>query len=129
MDYVEPTPDERQRAANAYAFWVLALPELAAAARPGSAWFRGHIRQAALLGLFETLALIVVLALPAMLIGLLIALHLPIGATATIWIYAIGFLLDIATVVLEVALSLALAARAARGERFTIAFLPRVWGR
>lgn len=129
MEYVEPTPEERQRAANAYIFWVLALPELVAAARPSSAWFRAHVRQATMLGLVGTTALIVVLALPAILIGILIALRAPIGTTATIWIYAFGFLLDIATFVLELALGFALAARAARGERFTIAFLPRAWGR
>jgi|GEM_PF-5555932 len=125
MDYVEPTPDERQRAANAYAFWILALPEFAATARPSSGWFRGHIRQAAMLGLFETILFLIVLALPAMAIGLLVAVRVPVGIVATMWIYGIGFVLDAAAVVLQIMLGFALAARAARGERFTVAFLPR----
>ncbi|TAM58214.1 hypothetical protein EPN52_11280 [bacterium] len=129
MEYVEPTPEERQRAAGAYAFWVLALPELAPAARPASAWFRAHIRQAVALGLVETAALLIVLALPAVLVGVALALRLPVGTAATVWIYALGFVLDVAAIVLGLALNVALAARAARGERFTIAFLPRSWAR
>jgi len=125
MDYLEPTPEERQRAANAYACWLLALPELAASARPGSAWFRGHVRQAVLLGLIEALVLVIVLAAPAILIGVMLALRVPLGTTATVWIYAVGFVADVVVFVLEVTLGFALAARAARGERFRIAFLPR----
>ncbi|MDE2570898.1 MAG: hypothetical protein KGM44_00055 [bacterium] len=129
MDYAEPTAEERQRAANAYAFWILAVPELGASARPGSAWFRGHIRQALMLGLAETAILIGVLAAPALLVGLLLLVHVPLTARATVWIYAAGFLIDAGVFVLAVALGFSLAARAARGERFSVAFVRRARSR
>lgn len=125
MDFVEPSREERQRAANAYVCWVLALPDLAATAQPSSAWFRGHLRQALALGLIEGAVLIAVVALPALLTGALLAMHVAITTRATVWIYAVGVVADVAAFAIAVTLGFALAARAARGERFSVAFLPR----
>jgi uncharacterized membrane protein len=108
--------DLKQRAANAYVVWPLALLDLFREPAEATAWSRLHTRQAFVYGIVATLAYLVLLALP-----LLIVLPIPgISTGAVVWIYALGLLADIFGAFVLLGLSLTYRERALRGDLFAI---------
>lgn len=111
--------DPARRAANAYAVWPLALLDLFREPPNATAWTRLHTRQAFVYGLVATLAYLVLLALPLLIV-------IPLGSvttTAVIWIYALGLLADFVAAIGLLALTLSYRERALRGELFSIRFV------
>ena len=111
--------DPARRAANAYAVWPLALLDLFREPPNATAWTRLHTRQAFVYGLVGTLAYLVVLALPLLII-------IPLGTvstTAVIWIYALGLLADVVVAIGLLSLTLSYRERALRGELFSIRYV------
>ena len=83
----------RQRAANAYVVWPLAVLDLFREPAEATAWSRLHTRQAFAYGIVVTVAYLVLLALPLLLV---IAIPpLARSTTAVVWIYALGLFADI----------------------------------
>lgn len=111
--------DPNQRAANAYAVWPLALLDLVREPPNATAWTRLHTRQAFVYGLLATLAYLVLLALP-----LLVVIPLSsVSTTAVIWIYGLGLLADLVVAIWLCGLTLSYRARALRGELFSIRYV------
>lgn len=110
--------DLRQRAANAYVVWPLAVLDLFREPPEATAWSRLHTRQAFVYGILATFAYFVLLALPL----LLIVVIPPLGRSATVvvWIYAIGLLADVVGAFVLMGLCLSYRERALRGELFAI---------
>jgi uncharacterized membrane protein len=114
----------KQRAANAYIVWPLAVLDLFREPPEATAWTRLHTRQAFVYGIGATLAYLVLLALP-----LLLVLAIPPLAgsvTAVVWIYALGLLADIVGAFVLMGLSLSYRERALRGELFAIPYVTPV---
>jgi hypothetical protein len=113
--------DLRQRAANAYVVWPLAVFDLFREPPEATAWSRLHTRQAFVYGIVATFAYLVLLALPL----LLIVLIPPIASStaAVVWIYALGLLADIVGAFVLMGLSLSYRERALRGELFAIPYV------
>jgi uncharacterized membrane protein len=115
-------PEEiRQRAANAYAIWPLAVLDLFREPAEATAWSRLHTRQAFVFGIAATLAYLVLLALP-----LLIFIVIPPLAgslTGTVWLYAVGLLADVVGAFALLGLALSYRGRALRGELFSIPYV------
>jgi type IV secretory pathway VirB3-like protein len=111
----------QQRAANAYAIWPLAVLDLFREPAEATAWSRLHTRQAFVFGIAATLAYVVLLALPLL---ILIAVP-PLAAslTGTVWLYAAGIVADIAGAFVLLGLTLAYRGRALRGELFSIPYV------
>ena len=100
----------RQRAANAYVVWPLAALDLFREPPDATAWSRLHTRQAFVYGIAATLAYLVLLALP-----LLIVIPCPdVSTAAVVWIYALGILADLAGAVVLLGALAALPRRARR---------------
>lgn len=114
---MDGSPNEAQlRAANAYIVWPLALLDLFNRSQETTAWSRLHSRQAFVFGLAATLAYVVLLAVP-----LLVVIAVPrIEFGAVVWIYAFGLLADIVGALFLFGLALSYRERATRGELFSI---------
>lgn len=114
-------PDLRQRAANAYVLWPLALLDVFREPSDATAWYRIHTRQAFVYGIVATLAYVLLLAFPLLLI---IAIPPLAGSlSAVVWVYAVGLLADIIGAFVLMGLSLSYRERALRGELFSIRFV------
>jgi uncharacterized membrane protein len=112
------TSDLEQRAANAYLVWPLAVVDLFREPADATAWSRLHARQAFVYGIVATLAYLVLLAVP-----LLLVLAIPPLAgslTAVVWIYALGLFADLIGAIVLLGLSLSYRERALKGELFAI---------
>jgi len=111
----------RQRAANAYVVWPLAVLDLFREPAEATAWSRLHTRQAFVYGIVATGAYLALLALPLL---LLLAIP-PLGGstTAVVVVYSIGLLADIVGALLLLGLSLSFRERALRGELFAIRYV------
>lgn len=111
----------RRRAANAYAVWPLAVLDLFREPIEATAWSRLHTRQAFVYGIVATVAYLVLLALPFLIV---VAIPPLSGSTtAVVWLYALGLLADVVGAVGLIALSLSFRERALRGELFAIRFV------
>jgi hypothetical protein len=111
----------KQRAANAYIVWPLAVLDLFREPPEATAWSRLHTRQAFVYGVAATAAYLVLLALP-----LIIVLAIPplAGAvTAVVWVYALGLLADIVGAFVLMGLSMSFRERTLRGELFAIPYV------
>jgi uncharacterized membrane protein len=108
--------EDYQRAAGAYLVWPLALAALIQEQPTASRWSRIHTRQALAFGVLATLGYLVLMALP------LIAIIADPGISTgtTVLVYAVGLGLDAVVFVALVASAFSFAARAGRGELFTI---------
>ena len=106
-----------QRAAGAYLVWPLAAVALVRELPGASRWTRIHTRQALTFGLLASIGYLVVLALPLM---IELASGFAIATGTTVWIYAFGMVLDLVTFILLTVFAFSYAARAGRGELFTI---------
>ena len=96
--------------------WPLALADLVREGEDASIWSRLHARQALVFGLLASVAFVIVLALP-----LLAVLAVPsISAGATITVYGVGLLADMAAAIAWLVIGLRFAARAARGDLFSV---------
>lgn len=113
---VPSSTDEHQRAANGYFVWPLALAEIVREHDDASIWARLHARQALVFGLLASVAFVIVLALP-----LLVVIAVPsISTGATIAVYGVGLLADVVGGIAWLVIGLRFAVRAARGELFSI---------
>ncbi|MEA2719177.1 MAG: hypothetical protein QOJ39_1041 [Candidatus Eremiobacteraeota bacterium] len=111
----------RQRAANAYVVWPLAALDLFREPPESTAWSRLHTRQAFVYGIAATLAYLVLLALPLLLI--LAIPPLARSITAVVWVYAIGLFADIIVAFVLMGLTMSCRERALRGELFAIPYV------
>jgi len=111
----------KQRAANAYVVWPLAVLDLFREPPDATAWWRLHTRQAFVYGIAATLAYLALLALP--LVVLLVIPPIAGSTTAVVWIYALGLLADIVGAFVLMGLSLSFRERALRGELFAIPYV------
>lgn len=118
-EQVDPTPEERQRAAMAYLVWPVAVLDLLQA-RNATRWFQLHLRQAALLGVAASSIIVVVMLLPLVIVLLL---NDPNAGTIE-WIYTPGFLCDFVLSIGAFGYAIRLSARAARGEHIEV---PYIW--
>ena len=87
-----------------------------------SNWYRFHLRQARWFGALAAVIALVALLWP-MILSMLVA-----DATATLWIYAIAILADVAFFVLWLFLAIRYSQRAANGQLFEIHYLTRLTG-
>ena len=115
------TSDLEQRAANAYIVWPLAVLDLFSEPADATAWSRLHARQAFVYGIAATVAYLIVLAFPLLLI---VAIP-PLGGstTAVVWVYALGLLADVIGALVLLGLSLSYRERALKGELFAIPYV------
>jgi hypothetical protein len=111
----------QHRAANAYIVWPLAVLDLFREPAEATAWSRLHTRQAFVYGIVATVAYVVLLALPLVLILAIPPLAASTGAIVVV--YAIGLLADIIGAFVLLGLSLGFRERALRGELFTIPYV------
>ena len=115
------TSDLEQRAANAYIVWPRAALDLFREPPDATAWSRLHTRQAFVYGIAATLAYLVLLALPLLLI---VAIPPLAGSTtAVVWIYALGLLADAIGAFVLLGLSLSYRERALKGKLFAIPYV------
>ncbi|MDB5071533.1 MAG: hypothetical protein JWM87_2644 [Candidatus Eremiobacteraeota bacterium] len=111
----------RQRAANAYVVWPLAVLDLFREPAEATAWSRLHTRQAFVYGIVATVAYLVLLAIPLLFV---IAIPPLAGSTtAVVWIYALGLFADIIAAFVIMGLCLSYRERTLRGELFTIPYV------
>jgi uncharacterized membrane protein len=113
--------DLKQRAANAYIVWPLAFLDLFREPAEATAWSRLHTRQAFVYGVVASLAYLVLLALPLVL--LLAIPPLAASTSAVVILYAVGLLADIIAAFALLGLSLSFRERALRGELFAIPYV------
>ncbi len=117
-------PELQQRAANAYVVWPLAVLDLFREPPEATAWSRLHTRQAFVYGIAATLAYLVLLALPFVIV---VAIPPLAGSlTAIVWIYSLGLFADIVGAIVLAGLSLSYRERTLRGELFAIRFVTPV---
>jgi hypothetical protein len=105
-----------QRASSAYLVWPLALAALVREPPAASRWTRIHTRQALAFGLTGSIGFLIVLALPM----IVVIADYGISTGATVGIYTAGLLLDAIVFIMFTVFAFSYAARAARGELFTI---------
>ena len=104
--------------------WPLAVLDLFREPDDATAWSRLHARQAFVYGIAATLAYLVLLALPLL---LLIAIPPLAGSTtAVVWIYSLGLFADILGALFLFGLSMSLRERALRGELFAVPYVTPV---
>jgi uncharacterized membrane protein len=113
--------DLKQRAANAYVVWPLAVLDLFREPPDATAWSRLHTRQAFVFGVAASLGYVLLLALP--LILMLLIPPLASSTTAIVVIYAIGLLADIVGAFTLLGLALSARERALRGDLFAIPYV------
>lgn len=118
---LEEQPDY-EHASSAYLVWPLALAAVIRETPTASRWSRIHARQALTFGLAGTIGFIVVLALPL----LVVIADAGISTGMTLAIYAAGIVLDLIVFVVLTVLAFSYAARAGRGELFTIPLISTV---
>jgi len=116
--------DVRQRAANAYVVWPLAVLDLFREPEDATAWSRLHTRQAFVYGVAATLAYLILLALPLLL--LIVIPPLAGSTTAVVWIYSLGLFADILGALFLFGLSMSFRERALRGELFAVPYVTPV---
>jgi uncharacterized membrane protein len=96
--------------------WPLALANVVREDGDSTSWGRLHARQALVLGVLNSLAFFIVLAMP-----LVTVLAIPtISGGATIAIYTAGLVIDAVVGIGLIVVAARYAARAARGESFRI---------
>lgn len=105
-----------QRAASAYLVWPLALAAIVREDPQASRWSRIHTRQALVFGALATLGLVLLMGLPL----IFVIVDAEISTGVTVVVYAVGLVLDTAAFVALGWLAVSYAARAGRGELFTI---------
>jgi hypothetical protein len=111
-----------QHASSAYLVWPLALATLLREDPAASRWSRIHTRQALTFGLAATIGYLILLALPMfVVIG-----DAGISTGQTVIVYTAGLLLDAIVFVALAYFAFAYAARAARGELFTIPLVSKI---
>ena len=96
--------------------WPLALAALIREDPGASRWSRIHTRQALTFGLLASAGYVLVLALPL----LIVIFNDGISTGATVGVYAAGMAFDLVVIIVLAVLAFTYAARAARGELFTI---------
>ncbi len=106
----------RERAANAYVVWPLAALDMVREPPDATAWSRLHTRQAFVYGIVTSLAYLLLLALPL----LVVSLVPNVSTGVVVWVYGLGILADLAGAVALLVLGLRYRARAARGDLFAI---------
>ena len=119
---------EHRRAAWNYLIWPMAVYEMLAVRETKSNWFQFHTRQALWFGLIAGAAAFVALAWP-LVVTAIVAGAAPVAGgtiTATIWIYVLAFLADIAVFAVVLTLALRYSRRAARGEMFEIPLIAAI---
>jgi uncharacterized Tic20 family protein len=87
-----------------------------------SAWFRFHMRQALGFGILSSLIGFVALLWPLVLSALVA------NVIATLWIYGLAMIIDLALLVLWIVLAVRYSQRAARGELFDVPWVARLTG-
>ena len=114
----------RQRAANAYVVWPLAVLDLFREPPDSTAWSRLHTRQAFVYGIAGTLAYLVLLALPL----LLTVLIPPLAGSTTgvVVIYSLGLFADVLGAVFWFVLSMRYREDVLRGRLFAIPYVTPV---
>ena len=112
-----------QRASTAYFIWPLALAALVREDPAASRWTRIHTRQALTFGLVASIGFVVVMALP--LLAVIVAGG-AISTGVTVGVYSLGMALDLIVFIVLTVCAFSYAARAARGELFTIPFVSGV---
>lgn len=105
-----------QSASSAYLIWPLALAALLREPAAASRWTRIHTRQALMFGLVAGIGFIIVMALPL----LVVIGDAGISTGMTVGLYTAGLLLDAIVFIVLAVLAFSYAARAGRGELFTI---------
>lgn len=105
-----------QRAAGAYLVWPLALAAIIQEAPEASRWSRIHARQALAFGVVAFLGYLVLMGLP--LVAVIADPGISTGLTVTV--YTVGLALDAIVFIVLAVLACSYAARAGRGELFTI---------
>jgi uncharacterized membrane protein len=111
-----------QHASSAYLVWPLALAALLRENPAASRWSRIHTRQALTFGLAATIGYLILLALPMfVVIG-----DAGISTGLTVIVYTAGLLLDAIVFVALAYFAFSYAARAARGELFTIPLVSKI---
>jgi uncharacterized membrane protein len=105
-----------QSASSAYLIWPLALAALMREPAAASRWTRIHTRQALMFGLVAGIGFIIVMALPL----LVVIGDAGISTGMTVGLYTAGLLLDAIVFIVLAVLAFSYAARAGRGELFTI---------
>ena len=96
--------------------WPLAVLDYVREPPDATAWSRLHTRQALVFGVVGTLAYLILLALP-----LLVVLLVPAPSTTlVVWLYVLGILADLAGAVFLFARAYGYRTRALRGELFAI---------
>jgi hypothetical protein len=101
--------------------WPLAVLDLFREPADATAWSRLHTRQAFVYGIVATLAYLVLLALPLLLV--LIVPALANSTTAVVVLYVLGLIADLAGAFVLLGLSLSYRERALRGELFAIPYV------
>jgi hypothetical protein len=113
---------ESRTASLAYLVWAVAILERATPQPEVSSWYRFHIRQALWFGVLSSAVGLAALFWPAI-------LSLAIGnIVATLWIYGLAIIADIALFVLWLILAMRYSQQAARGELFDIPWVARLTG-
>lgn len=102
--------------------WPLAIYARIAPRPDASTWYQYHLRQALWFGNLSAAT-----ALAALLWPLLVSLAVS-NVIATIWIYILAMLVDIALFVLWLVFAIRYSQRAARGELFEIPIVSRITG-
>lgn len=105
-----------QHASSAYLVWPLALAALLREDPAASRWSRIHTRQALTFGLTATAGYLLLLALPM----LVVIGDAGISTGTTVAVYGAGLALDAVAFIALAYFAFSYAARAARGELFTI---------
>lgn len=113
---------ESRIAALAYLLWPVALYDRIAPRPDASNWYQFHLRQALKFGNIAALAALVAFLWP-LLLSFVVS-----SVAATIWIYVLAMLIDIALFVLWLIAAIRYSQRAGRGELFEIPWLARRTG-
>jgi hypothetical protein len=87
-----------------------------------SGWFRFHMRQALGFGLLSSLIGFLALIWPLVLSALVA------NVVATLWIYGLAMIVDLALLVLWIVLAVRYSQRAARGDLFDVPWVARLTG-
>jgi hypothetical protein len=106
----------------AYLVWPLALADRFTTRSEASNWYRFHLRQARWFGALSALVGCAALLWP-LLLSMLVG-----NLTATLWIYGVAILADLALFVLWLVLAMRYSQRAGNGELFEVPWVTRITG-